>query len=441
MRIAVIGSGIAGMGSAWLLSRKHEVTLFEANARLGGHTHTHIVEQDGRNYSIDSGFIVFNPDNYPLFTQLLEQLGVASQPTTMSFAVHNEASGLEYNASSLDALFCQRRNLFSPYFIRMVHDILRFYRNAPKLLDQKDPGPTLQEWLQEHRYGKAFRDEHLIPMASALWSSPAREILRFPMQYLVRFMTNHRMLQVQDRPQWRVVKGGSQRYVDALRAQWSVYERPACPVQRLRRHTRGVTIESVAGAEEFDQVVLACHSDQALALLADADDRERSILGAIRYQNNNAVLHTDARLLPRNRKAWAAWNVLLPRQAEQSCTVTYCMNLLQSLDSAEPFCVSLNSSHRIDPTRVLRRMRYEHPVYDHASVLARARKGAIQGQRNTWYAGAYWGFGFHEDGLLSATEVAHALDIHWPLHAMPAAAQQTEYGQFDEHAAQGVCTP
>ena len=440
MRIAIIGAGIAGLGSAWLLSREHEVTLYEANAYLGGHTHTHEIVQAGRSYAIDSGFIVFNPQNYPLLTHLLNELGVASQPTTMSFAVRNEASGLEYNATSLDTLFCQRRNLLSPRFIGMMRDIFRFYREAPALLEQDDDGagPTLAEWLRDQRYGNAFRDEHLVPMASALWSSPASDILRFPIRYLIRFMANHHMLQVLDRPRWRVVQGGSQRYVDALRAQWTVDERIACPVQGVQRHARGVCISSAAGNEEFDQVVLACHSNQALALLADADAREQAILGAIGYQTNEAVLHTDARLLPRNRKAWAAWNVLLPKQAEQNCTVTYCMNLLQSLDSAEPFCVSLNSSHRIDPSRVLRRMHYAHPVYDHVSVSARARKGEIQGQRKTWYAGAYWGFGFHEDGLRSATEIAHALGIHWPLQAVPVAALQNTSSQCINHDAQRV---
>lgn len=413
MRIAVIGSGIAGLASAWLLSRRHEVTLFETNDYLGGHTHTHDIELDGRRYAVDTGFIVHNPLHYPLLTRLFDELGVASQPTTMSFAVHNEASGLEYNATSLDALFCQRRNLLSPRFIGMVRDLFRFYREAPALLHGPHPGPTLGDWLAVHRYGAAFRDEHLVPMASALWSSPAEQILAFPARYLVQFMANHQMLQVAGRPEWRVVRGGSASYVRAMRQRWQVRERLGNPVRDIRRDRLGVMVTSEAGADRFDQVVLACHSDQALALLADASEPERAILGAIPYQANDVVLHTDATLLPRRRKAWAAWNAFIPREPGAPCTVSYCMNLLQSLDAPEPFVVTLNRSEAIDPAKVLRRMRYHHPVYTHASVAAQQRKAEIQGVNRTWFAGAYWGWGFHEDGMRSAVDVAAALDVRW----------------------------
>jgi uncharacterized protein len=413
MRIAVVGSGISGLASAWLLSRQHEVTLFEGNDYLGGHTHTHDIELQGRHYAVDSGFIVHNPRHYPLLTRLFEELGIASQPTTMSFSVHNAASGLEYNAATLDTLFCQRRNLLSPRFLGMVRDLFRFYRQAPALLDTTGEGPTLGDYLAQHRYGDAFRDEHLVPMASALWSSPAARILSFPARYLVQFMANHQMLQVGDRPQWRVVRGGSASYVHALRASWPVHERLRCPVRSLRRDDAGVDLETAQGSERFDQVVLACHSDQALALLADADEREHDILGAIAYQANDTVLHTDATLLPCNRKAWAAWNAFIPRDPRDACTVSYCMNLLQGIDSPEPFVVSLNRSDAIDPAKMLRRMRYRHPVYSHATVSAQQRKGEIQGRRRTWYAGAYWGWGFHEDGMRSAVEVARALGARW----------------------------
>jgi predicted NAD/FAD-binding protein len=417
MRIAVIGSGIAGLASAWLLSRRHEVTLFEASDYLGGHTHTHDIELAGRHYAVDTGFIVHNPVHYPLLTRLFDELGVASQPTTMSFAVHNEASGLEYNATSLDALFCQRRNLLSPRFIGMVRDLFRFYREAPALLDGPQPGPTLGEWLAERRYGDAFRDEHLVPMASALWSSPPAQILAFPARYLVQFMANHQMLQVAGRPEWRVVRGGSASYVRALRRRWQVRERLNSPVRAIRRDALGVSVACDAGSERHDQVVLACHSDQALALLADAGERERAILGAIPYQPNDVVLHTDATLLPRRRKAWAAWNAFIPREPGAPCTVSYCMNLLQGIDAPEPFVVTLNRSEAIDPARVLRRMRYHHPVYTHASVAAQRRKAEIQGVNRTWFAGAYWGWGFHEDGMRSAVDVAAALDVRWPAAA------------------------
>ena len=414
MRIAVIGSGIAGMASAWLLSRRHEVTLYEANAYIGGHTHTHDVTLGGRNYAVDTGFIVFNRAHYPLLSRLFDELEVTTQPTTMSFAVHDERSGLEYGAASLRTLFCQRRNLVSPRFHGMVRDIFRFYREAPALLEQDGEGPTLGDYLDAQGYGAMFRDDHLVPMASALWSSPSRQILAFPAKYLVAFMANHQMLQVEGRPQWRVVSGGSRRYVDALRSCWQVRERLACPVLAVHRPAAGgVEVQSLAGSERFDQAVLACHSDQALALLAQPSPAEREVLGAITYRSNDTVLHTDTRLLPRRRSAWSAWNALVPRDRDDACTVTYCMNLLQSIRAPQTFCVSLNCTDRIDPAKVLRRLSYAHPEYTHASVTAQRRKADIQGTDRLWYAGAYWGWGFHEDGMRSAVAVAEALGVRW----------------------------
>jgi uncharacterized protein len=409
MRIAVVGSGISGLASAWLLSREHAVTLFEANDYFGGHTHTHAVEHEGQRLQVDSGFIVFNPAHYPLLTKLFAELGVETQPTTMSFSVRNAASGLEYNAANLDTLFCQRRNLLSPRFWGMLRDLLRFYREAPALLTTAGEGPTLGNYLAARRYGAAFRDEHLLPMAAALWSAPASRILEFPAQYLVRFMANHQMLQLRDRSAWRVVSGGSASYVRALRARWRVDERLSCPVRSVRRGTGGVQIVSAAGTEHFDRVVLACHSDQSLGLLADPSDREREILGAIPYQDNEAVLHTDATLLPIDRKAWAAWNAFVPAAQSEVCTVSYCMNLLQGLTSREPLVVTLNRSSAIDPAKMLRCMSYRHPVYTQASVAAQSRRAEIQGVRRTWFAGAYWGWGFHEDGIRSAVDVCAAL--------------------------------
>ena len=427
MRIAVVGSGISGLASAWLLSRAHAVTLFEANDYLGGHTHTHAIELHGQQYAVDTGFIVYNQAHYPLLTRFFDELEVASQPTSMSFSVRNEASGLEYNATSLDGLFCQRRNLWSWRFHGMVRDILRFNREAPALLATDALGPTLGEYLAQHRYGAAFRDEHLIPMASALWSSPATRILEFPARYLAAFMANHQMLQVRGRPEWRVVRGGSATYVRTLRKRWNVNERLICPVHAIRRDALGVELAHADGCERFDQAVLACHSDQALALLADASEVERDVLGAITYQDNDVVLHTDASLLPRNRKAWAAWNASVPRDVGAPCTVSYCMNLLQGIRSPEPFVVTLNRSNAIDPAKVLRRMHYHHPVYTHAAVAAQRRKADIQGVNRTWFAGAYWGFGFHEDGMRSGVEVARALGVAWP--------DGVEDAQALEHAA------
>ena len=422
MRIAVVGSGIAGLSAAWRLSHRHQVVLFEANDYLGGHTHTHAVEHEGRSWRVDTGFIVHNAEHYPRLTALFDELGVATQPTTMSFSVQR-ADGLEYNATSLDALFCQRRNLASPRFLGMVADLLRFYRQAPALLEEPRPGPGLGEYLATHRYGDAFRDDHLVPMASALWSSPPSRILEFPARYLVAFMANHQMLQLRGRPKWRVVEGGSSTYVDRMRERWRgrVQERLRTPVHAVRRQADGVQLLHAGGTESFDHAVLACHSDQALAMLEDADARERAILGALEYQDNEAILHTDARLLPRNRKAWAAWNAHVPADPCTPCTVSYCMSLLQGLGTREPFVVTLNRGEAIDPARVLRRMRYAHPVYTAASVAARARCHEIQGLRRTWLAGAYWGWGFHEDGIRSGEEVADALQAHAARHLRAAA--------------------
>ena len=413
MKIAVVGSGIAGLGAAWVLSREHEVVLFEREDRLGGHTHTHNVTLGGREYAVDTGFIVFNDQNYPLLTQLFGELDVASESTTMSFSVQDARNGLEYNAGSLDGLFCQRRNLFAPKFLRMLGEIKRFYRDAHALLETAGPGPTLHDYLREQDYSALFIEDHLIPMASALWSSPSAQIAEFPAKYLIRFMRNHNMLQVAGRPQWRIVSGGSSRYIEAMRKRWKVQERLDTPVLRILREEDGVRLATDDGEERFDHVVLACHSDQALALLGDANELERNILGAIPYQDNDVVLHTDASLLPRNRKAWAAWNAYVPAGAGEACTVSYCMNILQSLDAPEPLVVTLNRSHDIDPAKIIARMRYQHPLYTHSSVDAQKRRGAINGLRRTWFAGAYWRHGFHEDGLRSAVSVARALDVEW----------------------------
>lgn len=412
-RIAVIGSGIAGLGAAWLLSREHEVVLFESNDYLGGHTHTHDIELGGRHYAVDTGFIVFNESNYPLLTRMFAELGVASQETTMSFSVHDERNGLEYNAGTLAGLFAQPSNLFRPRFWRMLGDLRRFYREAPQVLDDPGQDCTLGQYLSSNGYSDVFRDDHIVPMASALWSSPQHTILQFPMSHLVRFMANHHMLQLSGRPQWRVVSGGSSSYVRAMRASWLVQERIATPVRRVRRLGRGVAVCSAAGDEVFDEVVLACHADDALRLLDTPSPAEISILGAITYQDNEAVLHTDVRLLPRRRRAWAAWNAHVPATDAGHCSVSYWMNALQSLDAPEEFIVTLNRGSEIDPGRVLRRIHYRHPHQTLAAVAAQSRKHELQGVNGVWFAGAGWAHGFHEDGLRSGVEVARALGVAW----------------------------
>ena len=435
MRIGVVGAGISGLASAYLLSRAHEVVLYEAEARLGGHTDTHEIEVGGRRIAVDTGFIVCNPVHYPLLFRLFDELGVATQPGTMSFAVRNDASGLEYEASSLRTLFLQKRRLLSPRHWRMIVEILRFYREAPALLALPWPGPTLGEYLESHGYGAGFRDDHLVPMASALWSSPPRQVLEFPAKHLAAFMANHHMLQVDGRPEWRTVRGGSSSYVRALERRWDVEVRTGCPVRRIRRDDAGVSVETEDAIERYDHVVVAAHADDALALLASASDAERDVLGAFRYQDNDTVLHTDASLLPRDRRAWAAWNALVPRDPSDACTVSYCMNLLQRIDAPEPIVVTLNRTAAIDPARILARRSYRHPVFDRASVAAQQCRAEIDGVDRISYAGAYWGYGFHEDGMCSAVDVARRLGVHFATAAIPVVAslvpaQSVIHGSF-----------
>jgi predicted NAD/FAD-binding protein len=405
MKIAVIGAGIAGNVAAYHLAREHEVTVFEAGSHLGGHTHTHEVEQAGRRYSVDTGFIVFNDWTYPNFIRLLDELGVASQPSNMGFSVRDERSGLEYSGSTLDTLFAQRRNLLRPSFWRMLRDILRFNREAPALLARPGDDVTLGDHLEENAYSRGFVEHYIVPMGAAIWSTDPQKMLRFPARYFVGFLHNHGLLSVDDRPQWRVIRGGSARYVEALTAVFRDRVRLKTPVQSVRRLAGQVYVKARGtDAERFDAAFLACHSDQALAILADATPLEREILGAIPYQRNEAVLHTDTRLMPRARRAWAAWNYhVLPEEGGR-VALTYNMNILQSLDAPEPFLVTLNHSDAIDPARIVKRIRYEHPLYTREGVAAQARQHEINGPLNTYFCGAYWRFGFHEDGVVSALQ-------------------------------------
>lgn len=414
MRIAVVGSGIAGLSSAWLLSREHAVVLYEANDYLGGHTHTHDVEVEGRAVAVDTGFIVFNQQHYPLLSKLFRTLGVASKPTRMSFGVQNARTGLEYSTQNLTTLFCQKRNLIDTDFWRMLLDLKRFYRESREQLEDASPNLTLGAYLQAHGYSDIFRDDHIVPMAAALWSSSSRQILDFPLKHLLNFMANHQMLQLTGRPQWRVVEGGSQTYVRAMQQQWKLDVRLKTPVLSVQRESGKIIINAGTFPEAFDHVVLACHSYQSLSMLLDADEAERAILGALNFQHNDIVLHTDARMLPRDRRAWAAWNAYVPASDSAPCTVSYCMNILQSIDMQTPIVTSLNRDAEIDPAKILRRVSYAHPLQTRASVAAQKRKSDIQGNRNTWFAGAYWGCGFHEDGLRSGVDVANALGVSWP---------------------------
>jgi predicted NAD/FAD-binding protein len=402
MRVAVVGAGIAGNVAAWHLHRAgHDIAVYEAGEHVGGHTHTHDIELGGRAYAVDTGFIVFNDRTYPSFVALLDALGVGSQPSSMSFSVRCERTGLEYNGSTLNGLFAQRRNLLRSTFLRMIAEILRFNREAPQILLEQSSF-TLGDYLEEHRYSSAFIKHYLVPMGAAIWSTDPGRMLDFPAKFFVRFFHNHGMLSVNDRPQWRVVQGGSREYVRQLTAPFTDRIRLRTPVRGVRRLPGGVELQLDHARVRYEALFLACHSDQALALLRDPSPAEREVLGAIAYQENEAVLHTDTRLLPRARRAWAAWNYHVPASPRPRVAVTYNMNILQGLDAPETLCVTLNHGERIDPSKVLKRLVYHHPLYTPAAVAAQARQPELNSGRRTYYCGAYWRFGFHEDGVVSA---------------------------------------
>jgi predicted NAD/FAD-binding protein len=402
VKIAIIGSGIAGNVAAFHLQREHEITVFEAGDHVGGHTHTHQIEHEGSEVAVDTGFIVCNDRTYPNFLALMTQLGVELQPSDMSFSVRTE-SGLEYNGTTLNSLFAQRRNFVRPGFWRMIRDILRFNRTAPQLLQWRSDSLTLGEYLDAHGYSRQFVQHYILPMGAAIWSAGTDTLRNFPARYFVRFFHNHGMLTVDDRPQWLTVRGGSARYVEKHTARFRDRIRLRTPVEQVRRTPAGVFVKPSGGeAERFDRVFFACHSDQALRLLADASDTEREVLGAIRYQRNDVVLHTDTSVLPQRRLAWAAWNYHLVDRARERVAVTYHMNILQRLRSRTPLLVTLNMTDRIDASHMIRQMTYEHPVFTPEAVAAQGRHAEIDGADRAYFCGAYWGFGFHEDGVVSA---------------------------------------
>jgi predicted NAD/FAD-binding protein len=410
MKIAIVGSGIAGLTCAYLLNRQHDIQVFEASDWIGGHTHTVDVEVEGRSYAVDTGFIVFNDWTYPNFIRLLEQVGVAFKPTEMSFSVSDPATGVEYNGHDLNTLFAQRSNLLSPAFWGMLRDILRFNRQSQDDLANNRIGAdtTLGQYLDSNGYGRRFIEHYIVPMGSAIWSMSLTDMLGFPLQFFVRFCKNHGLLSVSDRPTWQVIEGGSRSYVAPLTASFAERIRLNCPVSRVVRDQDGVTLYSAAGSERFDKVIFACHSDQALALLERASAAEQDILGALPYANNDVVLHTDTRLLPKRKLAWASWNYRLGGPREQMAAVTYDMNILQGIDSDTTFCVSLNQTAAIEPSKILARFQYAHPQYSLAGTAAQARWEELLGAQHTYYCGAYWANGFHEDGVVSALRVARA---------------------------------
>ncbi len=412
VKIAVVGTGIAGMVVARRLHREHEITVFEADERIGGHTNTVDVEVAGATLPVDTGFIVFNEKTYPNFCALLRELGVPWQASEMSFSVRCDASGLEYNGTSIDGLLAQRTNALRPSFWRMVRDILRFYREAPHLLAAGDDDLTLGEFLDRGGYSDMFVHKHILPMGAAIWSARLENMRTFPMRFLVQFFHNHGFMQVDGRPQWLTIRGGSRAYAQELVAPFRDRIRLRTPVTSVRRVAGGVEVRTTGGeAGRFDRVVLACHGDQSLKLLVDATAREREVLGAFAFQRNDAVLHTDTSIMPRKRRAWASWNYHVTEPATDLPTVTYWMNRLQSIESKREFLVTLNRNDAIDPKHVLKRFVYHHPIYSTAAVAAQKRHAEIDGVAGVHFCGAYWGYGFHEDGVKSALAVLEHMPV------------------------------
>ena len=417
-RVAIIGGGISGMAAGWYLSQHRElaVQLYEADSRLGGHTATVMVEDEGRPLAIDTGFIVFNDRTYPHFIALLDALGVGSRDAPMSFSVSDATSGIEYAGTNLNTLFAQRRNLVSPRFLCMVRDILRFNRSVEQHL-RENPAlaeATLGEYLQRFGYSKEFLQWYLIPMGAAIWSSDDATMAAFPLQFFVRFFRNHGLLDLQDRPQWRVIEGGSHSYIPALTAPYRDSILLQTPVHGVRRHVlhagrEQVCVRSARGEEFFDDVVFACHSDQALALLEDATEQERAQLSAIPYSRNEVVLHHDERVLPRNRRTWSSWNVNLGSSDTPLPALSYNMNILQGLQSRKTWCVSLNQTARIDPACIHSGYHYSHPVFTREGIAAQQQLLASNGRAHTWFCGAWLRNGFHEDGVYTALLVARGI--------------------------------
>ncbi len=423
MKVAIIGAGISGLTTAWLLHNKHEITLFEKNSYVGGHTHTVDVQVQGNTYAVDTGFIVFNDRTYPNFKALLRKLKVAWQDTEMSFSVRDSHSGLEYNGHNLNRLFAQRKNLLSPKFYRLLTGILEFNKQAQHaaMHEQNLDQITLGQFLEKHTIPKPVSDYYLLPMVAAIWSTSIVDAKSFPLGFFLRFFSNHGLLNVANRPQWHTVVGGSSRYIKPLTESFSDRIRCNADIRKVHRYLEGregpVVLEMSDGSkQDFDEVIFACHSDEALELLANPSAKEQAILAGIPYLKNHVVLHTDVRLLPRNKRAWASWNYFIragETEVKQASSVTYNMNILQQIQAPETFCVSLNNSAAIDPELILGEYQYAHPVYTAESMQARARRDEISGSDHTHYVGAYWYNGFHEDGVCSAIDVATGLGATW----------------------------
>ncbi|SJL83312.1 NAD(P)/FAD-dependent oxidoreductase [Vibrio palustris] len=415
MKVAIIGAGISGLTTAYYLQSQHDITVFEANDYIGGHTATVDVNVQEQPYAVDTGFIVYNDRTYPNFMHLMQEIGVKGKATEMSFSVKNDGNGLEYNGHTIGTLFAQKRNLLNVKFYRFIADILRFNQLAKAAIDEQSRVQTLDEFLDKHGFNAYFCENYILPMGAAIWSSSLADMRQFPLDFFLRFFLNHGLLDVTNRPQWYVIEGGSRSYIDPLTQGFSDRIRLNSPVSSVVRSHSGVTVTSNGVTEQFDEVVFACHSDQAKRMLSDATSLEQEILGAIPYQANDVTLHTDTTILPKHQSAWASWNYWLAGEKNEEKrlpAVTYNMNILQQIDAPHTFCVTLNRDNAIDPTKILRQFTYHHPVFTVDGLRAQRRRNEINGHQHVWFCGAYWYNGFHEDGVRSALDVVTAMNAY-----------------------------
>ena len=404
LKIAIIGSGISGLTSAYILNKKHDITIYEKNDYIGGHTHTHKIPENNTTFNVDSGFIVYNENTYPNFIRLLDLLNVERQHSNMGFSVKTSYKDFEYSGNSIGSIFAKKSNMFNPYFLNMLKSILRFNKVSIKDLDKIDASTSLIEYLKSKRFSSYFIKYYIVPMAAAIWSTSPKMILKMPALFFIKFFNNHGLLQVKNRPQWWVIKNGSKQYVKKIINQFNGTINLNTPVIKVSRNENQVIIKTKTNSDVFDAVIFATHSDQSLRLLQDYSDDEKNILSKIKYQKNTALIHTDTSILPKRKNAWSSWNYLL-NEDDDTVTLTYNMNILQSLNASKTYCVTINDCDLVDKDKIIKKINYEHPLFTKDTIESQNNKNLINGVNNTYFCGAYWGNGFHEDGVNSALDV------------------------------------
>lgn len=404
LKIAIIGSGISGLTSAYILNKKHDITIYEKNDYIGGHTHTHKIPENNTTFNVDSGFIVYNENTYPNFIRLLDLLNVERQHSNMGFSVKTSYKDFEYSGNSIGSIFAKKSNMFNPYFLNMLKSILRFNKVSIKDLDKIDASTSLIEYLKSKRFSSYFIKYYIVPMAAAIWSTSPKMILKMPALFFIKFFNNHGLLQVKNRPQWWVIKNGSKQYVKKIINQFNGTINLNTPVIKVSRNENQVIIKTKTNSDVFDAVIFATHSDQSLRLLQDYSNDEKNILSKIKYQKNTALIHTDTSILPKRKNAWSSWNYLLNKD-DDTVTLTYNMNILQSLNASKTYCVTINDCDLVDKDKIIKKINYEHPLFTKDTIESQNNKNLINGVNNTYFCGAYWGNGFHEDGVNSALDV------------------------------------